>query len=157
MVGSPVFERPHTDDWESRTLLLQTIDYHGVITEWDVYLSSTHPALLQVWRPSLTQFPIPYTLVGSNPLPFTTPGKHKVEVPESRRLRVQPGDVLGVSFPEKNPIPFDTSVQCLSHGIVWSPYQEGQANSPSQFYTKDGLCRVYSLYAIVEIDGNLPP
>ena len=112
----------------------------------------------QIWRPSTNQ--ATFMLVNSLTVSGRSPGVHTIDLPEADRTKVNVGDVIGLSFSDANPIPFDYSFYCEHHrtlyrrlaGVVGQPTAGEEMKFGSKTDSTDS-CRVYSVYATVQPAG----
>lgn len=99
-------------------------------------------------------------LVNSLTVSGRSPGVHTIDLPEADRTKVNVGDVIGLSFSDANPIPFDYSFYCEHHrtlyrrlaGVVRQPTAGEEMKFGSKTDSTDS-CRVYSVYATVQPAG----
>jgi hypothetical protein len=76
----------------------------GKVTQWEFYAEKRGTVFLSVWRPVLTSGgEIGWTRVGKNTIRVRERGVRLFHVPRENRIRVRPGDVLGISYPEFDP------------------------------------------------------
>lgn len=80
----------------------------GNITKWELYTvnSGSHPIEFQVWREDTRiSRTLTFNLVGSNYFPDARPDTNNLlslPVPQEQQIRVQPGDILGITTLENN-------------------------------------------------------
>ena len=69
-------------------------------------------------------------------------------------IQVQTGDIIGFTFRGTNPIPYDHSFHCGTHGMIrFKAKASTNVGSSHSFPTKEDEnlgCRLYSLYAEIE-------
>ena len=106
----PPFERTSDDEFRLAVNPIQAIitsyrfDCCGVITGWGTFTSlnnSYYSISFQVWRPSSPSIGCYYLIGVNNSTQNTDPaikGLISVSVQLSKRIRVQPGDVVGFNF-----------------------------------------------------------
>ena len=82
----------------------------------------------------------------------------KVTLVNPHLIHVESGDLLGFSFTNGNPIPYDSTYHCDHHGkVVFRQNTTVPVGGIVSMITKDDAqlgCRLYSLFAKVEVQGS---
>ena len=96
-------------------------------------------------------------LVGEIAVTPNRTGVVKVQEPH-HRVRVLPGDVIGMSFSGRNPIPYDYSFFCeRHHNVIYRKRAYAKVGTIHTFYEQvDGryTCRLYALYVKIQPESK---
>ncbi|XP_072046221.1 hyalin-like [Amphiura filiformis] len=120
---------------------------YGYVTQWSWYAKySSRPFRAVVWRP-VSGYSSRFKIVGINDIPSKSQGSETFTVPESQRITVEPGDVIGWSF-QYHTIRYDTGGSDLVHWRSGNLYSSLQVNQIQDFNEGIGF-RQYSIRATV--------
>lgn len=109
----------------------------GTITKWELYTAGngSHPIEFQVWREDTTISSTVLRLVGANYFSDAEPNSNhllSLPVPEEQQIKVQPGDILGIStIASGNPFDFQIQDYILQGTIVIYVLRGENVSTPS--------------------------
>ena len=159
--GYDVTSREHADHWRDAAYVIHpddTLPYDGFVTVWHVYLSRPANLSLIVWRPYPVH-PTEYRLVDYTNITVNSSGHHMIALTRRTRIPFLAGDVLGMYFPQKNPVPFSKRSSC--HRNLLYLHNPCPFSRCRDFVFREqepgwNPCRVYSISADIVQAGKYP-
>ena len=144
------------------------ISYHfgceGTITKWELYTvnNGSHPIEFQVWREDMTISSTVYRLVGKNYFSDTEPDSNNLlslPVPEGQQIRVQPGDIVGISTIESTSPSDDFMIQdyILQGTIVLYTLRGNNVTTPSSLAFQEVNARFSLLHYLPVMNITIVP
>lgn len=165
MFGYDAVMRPEKDD-SLRNAVLIPAPTSGALEDctvigWQLFvqiISVRHSVFLQIWRPTSPRRPssdhLNFTLVGQTFLRPTELRYIEITLEPRQYLRIRRGDVLGLHFPESNPIGW-TAVPCAFRNQAYltavrpSALSVGRTIRFDRAPSNQVACRQYSFSAIL--------
>lgn len=150
-MGATPIKRPWTDPLEDAIFLISLIDtvpQDGVLNGWKMYsILSSLEIHLQIWRKIGGE---DYMLISST-MVNSQVGTYNLTINETM---VKTGDVLGIYFPYKNPIPWNDfpcyeASELLRYVYEPSSVEVGQGFTFQSAPLAWNPCRHYSLQALI--------
>lgn len=167
LFGYDAVMRPEKDDFLRNTVLIPAPTSGSLedctVIGWQLFvqiISVRHAIFLQVWRPtsprrpSSSDHPQNFTLVGQTFIRPTELRYIEITLEPRQYLRVRRGDVLGLHFPDSNPIGW-TAVPCAFRNqavltaVRPSAVSVGRTLRFDRAPSGQGACRQYSFSAIL--------
>ena len=94
-----------------------------------------------------------YMLTADSGVKAASTGAITVQEPH-HRVRVEPGDVIGLSFSGPNPVPFDYSFFCDHHNrVIYRKRAQANVGSVHTFNEQNDAsfsCRLYSVFVKIQ-------
>ena len=136
----------------------------GTITKWQLYTvnNGSHPIEFQVWREDTTLSSTIYRLVGRNYFPNAGPDSNNLislTVPEDQQIRVQPGDIVGITTIESEEPTNDFMIQdyILQGTIVLYTLRGENASTPPSLAFQEVNARFSLLHYLPVMNITIVP
>ena len=136
----------------------------GTITKWELYTvnNGSHPIEFQVWREDITISSTVYRLVGRNYFPDAEPDTNhllSLPVPGDEQIRVEPGDIVGISTIESANPSNDFMIQdyILQGTIVLYTLRGDNASTPPSLAFQEVNARFSLLHYLPVMSITIVP
>ena len=136
----------------------------GTITKWELYTvnNGSHPIEFQVWREDMTISSTVYRLVGNNYFSDAKPDSSNLlslSVSEGQQIRVQPGDIVGITTTESADPSNDFMIQdyILQGTIVLYTLRGENASTPPSLAFQEVNARFSLLHYLPVMNITIIP